>query len=168
MKRNPTSRSGFALLDVMIAVVLVGISITALVQSLAAGTNANGGAANVSTALTLARNIHEYALSHMQQDAKTGWGWTTVSGIASLNNAHYGGTNGSVVDSTGAQISGYTGWEQKVQVYGVTFGAVATNQGSIVSNQPVRLVVTICYQGKVVCSQSWIMAGTSNVNAVLL
>ena len=51
------------MISVMIAIVIIGVSVTAMMTHLASGTKAQAEAVRVSTGIRLAQNIHEYALT---------------------------------------------------------------------------------------------------------
>ena len=68
MHRSPTTRSpqafrrGFTLIEAALAILIVGVGVTALLELLTAGTMSNAAATELTTAINLANNIHEITI----------------------------------------------------------------------------------------------------------
>ena len=68
MHRNSTTfsrsapRRGFTLIEAALAIVIVGVGVTALLELLAAGTMSNSAGTELTTAINLANNIHEITI----------------------------------------------------------------------------------------------------------
>jgi type II secretory pathway pseudopilin PulG len=156
MKRTRTIRPAFALLDVMIAVMIVGVATTAMMSLFAAGTQAHGTASKYSVSIRLAQNMHEYALtlSHNYVIPATG---------TTLNTFVNGTTYSPVIDSSGNALtdSVFSGWSQYTQVTPLdptTLQPVTVTQQSDWAWRPKRLMVTIKRNGAAVYTQRWIPA----------
>jgi len=68
MHRNPTTcdrraaRRGFTLIEAALAILIVGVGVTALLELLTAGTLSNVAGTELTTAINLANNIHEITM----------------------------------------------------------------------------------------------------------
>lgn len=68
MHRNPPTRSpralrrGFTLIEAALAILIIGVGVTALLELLAAGTMSNSAGTELTTAINLANNIHEITI----------------------------------------------------------------------------------------------------------
>ncbi len=149
MRRNS---AGFTFIDVMIAVVIVGVAVAAVVQSMASGTQANGQATQLSVALNLARNVHEYAVSQ------------PMSKLGDMDKKDYC----PVIDSAGNPLNDLPGWTQSVRIYKVDAGSL---QSSVDLSTPTttgyqlrRVVVKVQFRGPngsgTVHTASWLIAKT--------
>ena len=65
------SRQGFTLLEVAIATVIIALGITALMSTLRAGTTVSTAGNNLTTAMFLAQNVHEWTARLQFRDAST-------------------------------------------------------------------------------------------------
>ena len=138
-RRGRRERSrGFTLIEAMIAMVIVGVAVTAMLQLLAAGTTCNIEAAQSTMAVNLARNIREMTLRMPYADVRAMDGKTWVR----------------PVDSRGEVIPGFAGWSQRLDVQPVNFGALKTN---VVDADPeaVRVTVEVIYNGGLVGAVRW-------------
>lgn len=136
-------RRGFSYLDVMVAVVIVGVAIVALMQSMTTSTTVNGSARELSIAVNLTRHVHERAMSlgMSQVDALDGLTFTTPIG------------------SDGKELDGYTGWEQNVRVYRAEpTSSLDANAAPGSTSTIRRIVVEATYKGAVVHRESWLLA----------
>jgi Tfp pilus assembly protein PilV len=68
MHRSPTTRSphafrrGFTLIEAALAILIIGVGVTALLELLTAGTMSNSAGTELTTAINLANNIHEITI----------------------------------------------------------------------------------------------------------
>lgn len=77
-------RRGFTLLEAALVTCIVGVGVTALLQLMAAGTVSNTAGTELTTGLTLAKNIREMTLGLAFADPKSAHRWDT------LNPPHWG------------------------------------------------------------------------------
>ena len=137
-RRYSSSRRGFTLIEAMLTTIIVGVAFTAMLQLLAVGTINNLKAAELTTGVSLARNIREYTLN------------TKYVNLPALNNATYSPPR----DSRGTAISSLTGWQQKLTVQSVNPSNIQQN---IVDPTPaaVRVGVVVNHNNQRVCDLSW-------------
>ncbi|MDD5135001.1 MAG: type II secretion system protein, partial [Phycisphaerae bacterium] len=98
-------KNGFTLVEVLIAVMLLGIAIAAIVGSNSAFTQATAQAGQLSTAEFLSEQIRE--LTAMVSD---------IDGLEALDGAVYD----PVIDSRGRELTGFDGYSQMVTVENVS------------------------------------------------
>lgn len=144
------------MLDAMIAMVIIGVAVTAMMTLLASGTKAQGEATKISTGIRLAQNLHEYALSLNHNFS------LSVTGIT-LHSFLNGSNFTTVIDASGEAISdgSFSGWTQYAQVTPLnptTLQPVTVTQDKDWGWRPKLLVVKVSRNGVVVYSQSWILA----------
>ncbi len=140
-------RGGFSYLDVMVAVMIIGVAVTALVQAMASTTKVNVAAREASVAVNLVRNIHERAMS------------LSLSQVDALN----GRTFTTPIGSDGAALTGYDGWSQTVQVGRVVVDAthdIKANATGTPSTRLRRVNVQAVHKGAVIYNESWLLAST--------
>jgi prepilin-type N-terminal cleavage/methylation domain-containing protein len=157
--RNP---KGFSLIEAMIAVVLVGLSITALVVASNSFTQANAFGADLSTAEFLVEQIRELTtmLPVADPDVTT---WTTL-GPEEATLADYDDVddfNGAVfsppISASRAPLNDLAQFTQQVNVQNVS----PTNFDMVVadgSSAFVRVTVIILQGGQQITTASWIRA----------
>lgn len=131
-------RRGFTLIEAMLTTIIVGVAFTAMLQLLASGTVNNISAAELTTGVSLARNIREYTLN------------TPYANLPPLNNADYSPPH----DSRGVAISSLTGWQQKITVQSVNPDNICQD---IVDSTPavVRVSVVVNHNNQKVCDLGW-------------
>jgi type II secretory pathway pseudopilin PulG len=163
--RQMRDNSGFALMDVMIAMVIVGIAIAAIVQLFYAGTTVNGEATRLTVAANLAQNIHEYALTlpHRGLNGRVGRTHGEVppncDDIADLDQW----TFKPAVDSKCRPLADFPEWSQVVRVEGVSLTGMSSATTQPVNGAlPKRLIVSVLYRDKPVHVEQWILAPTLN------
>ncbi len=152
----------FSLIDVMIAVTVIGTGVSATVCAVGQTSQSNVASAELTTAVNLSQQVHEFALSlpHSNPDGsvgkRTSTDPTTFNDICDLNNWN----SSKVINSSGAPVEGYGKWQQCVMVYGVD---AANPQANLTSPTPMglkRIVVVIRHNGGVVHTESWFLAAT--------
>jgi len=136
-------KRGFTIIEVLVAIVLVGIAIASLVAANVSFTKANSAGTNLSIAEFLIEQIR---------------GRTTMvsfSGLSSFDNAQYSppiGANGQV-------LSDLASYSQQVTVENVS----NSNFEQVVSESDfVRVTVKVLLNSKEISSVSWIRADTEN------
>ena len=140
-------RKWFSYLDVMIAVVIVGVAVTGLMQAMASTTQVNVTARDTDVAVNLVRNIHERAMS------------LTMTQLDALN----GRTFTTPIGSDGAALTGYNDWTQSVQVSRVVADAthdIKENATGTPTTRVRRVNVQARHKGAVICNESWLVAST--------
>ena len=156
-------RAGFTLVEVLIAAVLIGFAIAALLASNSAFTSANAGGINLSTAEFLIEEIRELTacLGVVDPESETDV-WGPESDEASA--ADYddlddfdGVSFSPPIDVSCAQLSDFSAFSQQVTVENVfpgQFQTVVADHGS----DFVRVTVTILLNDREIDSANWIRA----------
>jgi prepilin-type N-terminal cleavage/methylation domain-containing protein len=154
------SRNGFTLVEVLIAIVLVGLSITALVVASNSFTMANGVGADLSTAEFLVEQIRE--LTTLLPVADPGSSSWTTFGHEEATLAAYddvddfdGATFSPPINANRVALTDLAGFSQQVTVQNVS----ASNFDTVVadcSTAFVRVTVNVLQNGQLISSASWI------------
>ncbi len=133
-------------MEAAIVTAIVGFGIVAVMELMAAGSMANGGATEGTTAVYLANNVDE-----MLQGAT----------YSTLKSTFDNRTYSPPVDATGAALSGFSNWKQVISVKYVDQNLLT----SVVPDtqvEPTSLVtVTIQHNGLSIYTTSWIVAQSS-------
>jgi type II secretory pathway pseudopilin PulG len=160
---KPPRRRGFTLVEAALTTMILGLGTVAMMGLLATGTNANVQAANLTTAINLATDIHELADRLPFPASSNSW-WGIPSG-QNINNLMSAGDvawlNGQSfsppIDATDSAINSLSNWTQTISVTSVS----SANLTSILTNgagNPMALVtVTVNYQGQPVYQTSWLV-----------
>jgi len=156
--RNPR---GFSLIEVMIAVVLVGLSITALVVASNSFTMANSVGADISTAEFLVEQIRELTTLLPVMDPQTA---TTTFGPEEANLASYDdiddfdtATFSPPINANKVTLDDLAGFSQQVTVQNLN----STNFDAVVADHSspfIRITVDIRQGGQLISSANWIRA----------
>lgn len=156
------SRNGFSLIEVLIAVVLVGLSITALAVATNSFTLANGAGADLSTAEFLIEQIRELTTLLPVADPP-GTSWTTFGpeegSLDSYDDVDDfdGATFSPPINANRGALNDLAGFSQQVIVENLS----ATNFDTVVadlSSPFVRTTVNIYQNGQLISSANWIRA----------
>jgi prepilin-type N-terminal cleavage/methylation domain-containing protein len=161
--KNRFSKAGFTLVEVLIAAMLIGIAIAALLASNSAFTSANAGGIHLSTAEFLIEEIRELTACLDVVDPENGTGvWGRESDETSA--ADYddlddfdGVSFSPPIDVSCAQLADFSAFTQQVTVENVfpgQFQTVVSDHGS----DFVRVTVTILLNNKQIESANWIRA----------
>ena len=160
-KRN--SKKGFTLVEVLIAAVLIGFAIAALLASNSAFTSANAGGINLSTAEFLIEEIRELTacLDAVDPESETDvWGIesdeTSVADYDDLDDFD-GASFSPPIDVSCAQLADFSAFTQQVTVENVFPGQFETVVADH-SSDFVRVTVTIFLNNRQVDSANWIRA----------
>ena len=155
------SRSGFTLIEVLIAVLLVGLSITALVMASNSFTMANSAGADLSTAEFLIEQIRELTTLLPVVDPGT---TTATFGAEEASLADYddvddfdSATFSPPIDASRAPLGNFTGFSQQVTAQNVS----ASNFETVVADHTspfVRITVNVRQNGQMITSASWLRA----------
>ena len=158
-------------MEAALATIIVGVGTLGMIQLLATGTVANTEANELTTAMTLANNIHEM----LQQSASmyfsdpttpTHWGLETGETIATADDIDDfdGYTFSPAVDARRQSISYLTNWTQTINVDAVdpnNFTSVKSHIGVDPTNRPCsRVTVTVKHNNLEVYKTSWIATYT--------
>ena len=153
---------GFSLIEIMISVVLVGMSITALVVANNAFTMANGAGADLSTAEFLVEQIRELTtMLPVSNPEATSW---TTFGPEEATLAAYddvddfdNATFSPPISANRTVLSDFSTFSQHVTVENVN----ASNFDAVVADRSsdfVRVTVSVSQHGGLISSTSWIRA----------
>ncbi len=163
-------RKGFSFVEILISVILVGLSITALVVASSSFTQANGAGADLSTAEFLVEQIRELTTLLPVMDPEiTADQWTSLTaGADEPTVAHYddvddfngfdSNTVGAPIDASRNPLNDLSAFRQLVTVERVSESnfdqVVAANDDSPF----IRVTVRIQHNGREITSASWIRA----------
>ncbi len=160
--RTPAIR-GFTLVEILVAVVIIGIAIAALVGANGAFTQVNGAAVDLSTAEFLIEEIRELTTTLPVIDPESGdtvfgpeSGETTVAAYDDLDdfdNANFC----PPVDVSGTALTDFGSFTQQVTVENVLASSLETVVIDHYSDF-VRITVAILQNNRPVSSASWIRA----------
>jgi prepilin-type N-terminal cleavage/methylation domain-containing protein len=154
-------RRGFTLIETSMAMVIIGVALSAVLQLLAAGTSSNLAGKEMSTALNLANNIREFAAGLAYQDPANP---TSPNTRGTLSPTAYNdiwdldtGNFTPPLDCSGQQISSLSGWSQVVKVQSVD----PTNLTATRPNDPTvataRITVTVYHGNKYIHQICWVV-----------
>jgi len=155
------NRNGFTLVEVLIAVILVGLSITALVMSSNSFTMANSIGADLSTAEFLVEQIRELTVLLPVVDPTTG---VATFGPEEPNLATYDDiddfdtlTFSPPISAAREALNDLAGFSQYVTVQNVLASNFETVQADH-STSFVRITVSVRKNGEEITSASWLRA----------
>jgi type II secretory pathway pseudopilin PulG len=140
------ARGGFTLIEAAIVTAIVGIAIVGMLQLMAAGSMANYDSAEATTAVNLANNINE--MLH-------GVNYTSLK--ATYDNRTYN----PAVDATGAALTSFSGWQQRVSVKYVDHNLVTSVVPDSQIEPTCRVTVTVIHNGTPVYVASWLIVQSS-------
>jgi len=160
---NRQSPRAFTLLEALIATILVGFSIAALLAANGTLSMANGAGADQSTAEFLAEQIRELTAMLAVVDPTTGTATfgpesleTSVTSYDDLDDFH-GAVFSPPIAANRATLPELAGFSQQVTVQNVSLA----NLDQVVANhssQFVRVTVRVLKSGRAICTTSWIRA----------
>ena len=158
---HKTRNGGFTLVEVLVATILIGIAIAALVGANSTFTMANDAGADLSTAEFLVEQIREFTAMLAVVDPEM---TTTAFGPEEPNLAGYddvddlnGATFAPPISAGRASLNALTAFDQQVTVQNVN----QTNFAQVVGNHTsnfVRITVSIHQNGREITAASWIRA----------
>jgi len=141
MSRHSTQRA-FTLIEVMIATILVGLAISALMAANGTFTMVNSAGLDLSTAEFLTEQIREMTLL------------TAYGALPALDNTTYSPPR----DANGQPLNAFSNFSQKIEVVKVS----ATNFQQVdASSKFIRVTVQIEHNGDLVTEASWVRADPS-------
>jgi len=153
---------GFSLIEVLIAVLLVGLAVAALMAANTALTNANGAGTDLSTAEFLVGEIAELTALLPVIDPATGtatFGPETGETLATYNDLDdFDGANFSPpISAERAVLNTSAGFSQQITVENVSPSDFQLVVGDHTSDF-VRVTVTVSLNGRQISSASWLRA----------
>jgi prepilin-type N-terminal cleavage/methylation domain-containing protein len=162
-RTNTAARGGFTLIEAMIAMLIIGLTIAALVASTGAFSRTNAAGIDLSTAEFLIEEIREMTASLPIVDPTTGTatfgpeagetGLAQCDDLDDFNGASYC----PPIDINRVAMANFANFTQQVQVRNVAvnnFSAVVANH----STNFYRVTVTILMNGSALTSATWIRA----------
>src|SRR3954453_21798086 len=142
-------RRGFTLMEPARGAVAIGVGVVALLQLLAAGTMSNSYAAEQTTAVQLANNVHEIALGLPFYDPDTLTGQTPAWSTPETGNTGFddlldlnGKTFNPPIDVRRQNMTNYSNWTQTVTAQTVGDAAVNSVRPNTASEPTARVTVT--------------------------
>ena len=160
--RNTKYKSGFSLIEVLIAVLLVGLAIASLVAANGAFTKANGAGTDLSTAEFIIGQIRELTTLLPVIDPQSGVSTfgpetgETLVGYDDLDDFD-GATFSPPIDVDRIVLSNFTAFHQLVTVENVDasdFEQIVGDHGSSF----VRVTVSVYLNSRKISSASWLRA----------
>jgi prepilin-type N-terminal cleavage/methylation domain-containing protein len=133
--------NGFTLIEVLFAILLIGIGISALIGANIAFTRANGFGANLSTAEFLIEQVRELTVQ------------MNYTNLFSLDDNSYS----PPIDADGTALSDFDAFTQEITVQNVS----NTNFENVVADGTtdfVRVTVTVLLKSEQISSANWIRA----------
>lgn len=136
-----TKNSGFTLIEIMIAIIIIGIGVAGLVAASANFTRLNGEGIDMSTAEFLMEQMREATLEAHFSDIDSSWNRTCNPPI----------------DVAGNELDDFSEWSQVLSVVYVSDSDLSVELTSGTSNF-IKVEVEIRYNGQPITSSSWIRA----------
>lgn len=160
------TRRGFTLVEAALTMVIVGTGVMALLQLLAAGTMSNSTATELTTAINLANNVHEIALS-LPFTSTTNPTSTTFKDSGGPTNYTYlwdmnGDTYSPPLNIQRTAIGTYSNWSQVVTINSVDPTNLTAIRPNSVTLPTARVTVVILHHGKTVYQTSWVIAAPNS------
>jgi prepilin-type N-terminal cleavage/methylation domain-containing protein len=144
MNRKLQTKNGFTLIEVLLAMILVGLAIASLLAAAGSFTTTNAAGAESTTAEFLIEQIRELTTMKAYND------------LPAFNGKTYSHPNGPI-DSNGKVLDNFAAYSQRITVENVSdtdFTAV----GDDLTSKFVRVTVKIFLNSKEISSESWIRA----------
>jgi Tfp pilus assembly protein PilV len=161
-------RRGFTLMEASLVTVVIGVGVVAMLQLLAAGTMANGYSNEQTTAVNLANNIHEIALSLPFYDPDTVPGTTPAWSTPEAGNTAFddvldldGKTFNPPIDVNRNSIANASNWTQQVSVKSVGGDQMTSVRPNTTAEPTAQVTVTILHNNKAVYQMSWVAVAPS-------
>jgi len=163
--RNTKNKEGFTLIEVMLAVILVGLAIASLVGANGAFSQANGAGTELSTAEFLLEQIKELTamLPVVDPDGYTPFGPDSGETVAQFDDLcdfdnFDSSTLGGPIDAGRNTLSNFSTFSQQVIVQNVN----PTNFELVIADSPTasffRITVKVLNNSEEICSSSWLRA----------
>jgi type II secretory pathway pseudopilin PulG len=160
------TRRGFTLVEAALTMVIIGTGVMALLQLLAAGTMSNSTATELTTAVNLANNVHEIAISLPFTSAANPNSTTFKDAGGPANYTYLWDMNGDTysppLDVRRNPITLYSNWSQVVTINSVDPTNLTAVRPNSTSLPTARLTVQILHHGKSVYQTSWLIAAPNS------
>jgi|SRR5579859_1711260 len=157
---------GFTLVEAALTMVIIGTGVMAMLQLLTAGTMSNSSAAELTTAVQLANNVHEIALSLPFTCAANPTSTTFKDSGGPANYTYVWDINGDTykppLDIRRNQIANYTAWTQQVTVQSVDPTNLDAVRPNSVSLPTARVTVVILHNAKKVYKATWLICAPNS------
>lgn len=163
MLRPTRRRRGFSLVEVLVATVILGIGMAALMTAMAANTRTNTEGQSVTQAVFLAQELREYTLTLPFADPTPGdagsppgvdpYDGGTIDDLDDLMDR----TFSPPLDGQGGSHYELQGWSQTVTLSWRDDGDLAGATRTPGSTKVVHVQVTISYEGREVLTTGWIV-----------
>jgi prepilin-type N-terminal cleavage/methylation domain-containing protein len=165
---HQTSRHGFTLIEVLVATLLIGLAIAALVGANGSFSMTNVSGADLSTAEFLTEQIRELTmLLPLVDSAATNWstlqdtaGETTLASYTDV--AHFRAFDssplGAPINAQRTTLPDLAAFRQQVSVQKVTPSNFDQTQGDSYVSNFARVTVTILKNGQTISSATWVRA----------
>lgn len=153
-------RQGFTLVEVLVAMILIGIAIASLLAASISFTRANGAATNLSTAEFLLEQIRELTTTLPVIDPDGGSTFGAEEGaLAEYDDLDDfdGITFSPPISIDRTPLTDFTGFTQQITVENVSPANFQQVEADGTTNF-VRVTVTVSLNSKPICSSMWIRA----------
>lgn len=134
-------RNGLTIIEVLIAIMLIGVEVAGLVAANGSLTQLNGAGVELSTAEFLIEQVRERTAG------------MEFASLNSLDSRCYGPPQ----DATGIELADYSNYEQQIRVKHVTNDDLTVLDNTGISDY-IRISVDIVREDRIVSSGSWIRA----------
>lgn len=160
-RKSEIARGGFSLIEVLIAILLVGLAIVSLVAANSAFTKANGAGVDLSTAEFIIEQIRELTTPLSVVDPQSGTGTfgpeeATLAGYDDLDD--FDGANFSPpISADRTVLNAFPAFRQRITVENVS----SSNFEQVVAHHSssfVRVTVKVFLNSDEISSASWIRA----------
>jgi len=157
---------GFTLVEAALTMVIIGTGVLAMLQLLTAGTMSNSSAAELTTAVQLANNVHEIALS-LPFTCPTNPTSTTFKDTGGPANYTYlwdlnGDSYKPPLDIRRNAINTYSTWTQQVTVQSVDPTNLDAVRPNSVTLPTARLTVVVLHNSKKVYRATWLICAPNS------
>jgi type II secretory pathway pseudopilin PulG len=160
-RKSKITRSGFSLIEVLIATLLVGLAIVSLLAANSAFTKANGAGTDLSTAEFLIEQIRELTalLSVVDPQSGTATFGPEEAGLAGYDDLDdFNGADFSPpISANKTVLNAFAGFSQQITVENVS----SSNFEQVVAHHSspfVRITVKVFLNSREISSASWIRA----------